>query len=160
MPSFDVVSEVDKHELRNAVDQANRDIGSRYDFKGSSAVIELQEGVLTLTADSDFQLRQMQPILYQRLAARKIDVACLDEGEVIEVGKGVRQVTKVRQGIDADLARKMIRMVKDSKVKVQAQVQGEQLRITGKKRDDLQQVIAMFRGADLGLPLQYQNFRD
>ena len=160
MPSFDVVSEVDKHELRNAVDQANRDIGSRYDFKGSSAVIELQEGVLTLTADSDFQLRQMQPILYQRLAARKIDVACLDEGEVIEVGKGVRQVTKVRQGIDADLARKMIRMVKDRKVKVQAQVQGEQLRITGKKRDDLQQVIAMFRGADLGLPLQYQNFRD
>lgn len=160
MPSFDVVSEVDKHELRNAVDQANRDIGSRYDFKGSSAVIELQEGVLTLTADSDFQLRQMQPILYQRLAARKIDVACLDEGEVVEVGKGVRQVTKVRQGIDADLARKMIRMVKDSKVKVQAQVQGEQLRITGKKRDDLQQVIAMFRGADLGLPLQYQNFRD
>lgn len=160
MPSFDVVSEVDKHELRNAVDQANRDIGSRYDFKGSSATIELQEGVLTLTADSDFQLRQMQPILYQRLAARKIDVACLDEGEVVEVGKGVRQVTKVRQGIEADLARKMIRMIKDAKLKVQAQVQGEQLRVTGKKRDDLQQVIAMLRGADLGLPLQYQNFRD
>ncbi|MDO6462314.1 YajQ family cyclic di-GMP-binding protein [Granulosicoccaceae sp. 1_MG-2023] len=160
MPSFDVVSEVDKHELRNAVDQANRDIGNRYDFKGSAASISLREDVLTLTADSDFQLRQMQPILYQRMAARNIDIACLDEGEVTPAGKGVRQITRVRQGIETDLARRMVRKIKDSRLKVQAQIQGEQLRVSGKKRDDLQQVIALLRSAELGLPLQFQNFRD
>jgi len=160
MPSFDVVSEVDQHELTNAIDQANRDIGNRYDFKGSSAQITLQDASLTLDADSEFQIRQMQPILYQKLSARKIDVACLEEGDIQEVGKGARQVSTVRQGVDKDLARKIVKMVKDTRLKVQAAIQGEQVRITGKKRDDLQAVMRMLKEAELGLPLQYQNFRD
>lgn len=160
MPSFDIVSEVDQHELVNAVDHANREIGNRFDFKGSSSKIELQDTTLTLIADSDFQIRQMQPIFYQKLAARKIDVACLEEGEIVEVGKGARQVSIVRKGIDADLARKIVKLIKGSKLKVQAAVQDEQVRVTGKKRDDLQQAMAMMRQAELGLPLQYQNFRD
>ncbi|MCB1757658.1 MAG: YajQ family cyclic di-GMP-binding protein [Gammaproteobacteria bacterium] len=160
MPSFDIVSEVDQHELVNAVDHANREIGNRFDFKGSSAKIELKDATLTLIADSEFQIRQMQPILYQKLTARKIDVACLEEGEILEVGKGARQVTLVRQGIEADLARKIVKLIKESKLKVQAAVQGEQLRVSGKKRDDLQQVMSMLKQAELGLPLQYQNFRD
>lgn len=160
MPSFDVVSEVDQHELTNAIDQANRDIGNRYDFKGSSAQITLQDASLTLDADSEFQIRQMQPILYQKLSARKIDVACLEEGDIQEVGKGARQVSTVRQGVDKDLARKIVKMVKDTRLKVQAAIQGKQVRITGKKRDDLQAVMRMLKEAELGLPLQYQNFRD
>ncbi len=160
MPSFDIVSEVDQHELVNAIDHANREIGNRFDFKGSNAKISLQEAVLTLDADSDFQIRQMQPILYQKLSARKIDVACLEEGEIVEVGKGARQISTVKQGVDKDLSRKMVKMIKETKLKVQAQVQGEQVRVTGKKRDELQQVMRMLKEADLGLPLQYQNFRD
>lgn len=160
MSSFDIVSEVDQHELVNAIDHANREIGNRFDFKGSNAKISLQEAVLTLDADSDFQIRQMQPILYQKLAARKIDVACLEEGEIVEVGKGARQISTVKQGVDKDLSRKMVKMIKETKLKVQAQVQGEQVRVTGKKRDELQQVMRMLKEADLGLPLQYQNFRD
>ena len=160
MPSFDVVSEVDKHELANAVDQANREIGNRYDFKGSSARIEVSESVLTLTADSEFQIDQMQPILYQKMSKRGIDVACLSLGDVEEVGRGARQIISVREGIDKELAKKMIRQIKDSRLKVQAAIQGEQLRVTGKKRDDLQQVIAAFKAAEYDQPLQYQNFRD
>ena len=160
MPSFDIVSEVDKHELRNAVDQANREIGTRYDFKGADAKIDIAETVLTLHAESTFQVEQMQPILYQKLSKRGIDVACLQEGEVEEVGRRARQVSSVREGVDKDMARKIVKMIKDSKIKVQAAVQGEQVRVTGKKRDDLQQVIAMLKAAELDLPLQYQNFRD
>ena len=160
MPSFDIVSEVDQHELRNAVDQANREIGNRYDFKGADAKIEIAESVLTLNAESTFQVEQMQPILYQKLSKRGIDVACLQEGEIEEVGRRARQISSVREGVDKDTARKIVRMIKDSKIKVQAAVQGEQVRVTGKKRDDLQQVIAMLKAQEMDLPLQYQNFRD
>ena len=160
MPSFDVVSEVDKHELANAVDQANREIGNRYDFKGSSARIEVSESVLTLTADSEFQIDQMQPILYQKMSKRGIDVACLSLGDVEEVGRGARQIISVREGIDKELAKKMIRQIKDSRLKVQAAIQGEQLRVTGKKRDDLQAAIALLKEGSYGVPLQFKNFRD
>ncbi len=160
MPSFDIVSEVDKHELRNAVDQANRDITARYDFKGSGAKIEVADQVLTLDAQSEFQIEQMQPILYQKMTKRGIDVACLVEGKVEEIGQRARQITSVREGIDKEIAKKIIRIIKDSKLKVQAAIQGEQVRVTGKKRDDLQQVMATLKSTDLDQPLQYQNFRD
>lgn len=160
MPSFDVVSEVDQHELSNAIDQAHREISNRFDFKGTSARVEHSDGRIVLTADSDFQIQQMHPVLYQKLTSRKIDIACLDALKVETSGKGVRQYVQVRQGIDRETAKKAVVKIKDSKLKVQAQVQGEQLRITGKKRDDLQAAMALLKDADLGLPLQYQNFRD
>ncbi len=161
MPSFDVVSEVDQHELSNAVDHTQREISTRFDFKGSSAKAELSEGkTIMLHADSDFQIQQIHPILYQKLTARKIDISCLEAGKVENSGKGVKQAVSVKQGIDKETAKKTIAKIKESKIKVQAQVQGEQLRVTGKKRDDLQQVMAMLKGEELGLPMQYQNFRD
>ena len=160
MPSFDVVSEVDQHELSNAIDQAHREISNRFDFKGTSARVEHSDGRIVLTADSDFQIQQMHPVLYQKLTSRKIDITCLDAQKVETSGKGVRQYVQVRQGIDRETAKKAVVKIKESKLKVQAQVQGEQLRITGKKRDDLQAAMALLKDADLGLPLQYQNFRD
>lgn len=160
MPSFDVVSEIDEHELNNAIDQANREIGNRFDFKGTSARVERSEFELTLFADSDFQVKQVDDVLQKKLAARGIDLGCLDMGEIVTSGKEARQTVKVRQGIDKDLARKIVKLIKDSKLKVQAQIQGEQVRVNGKKRDDLQQAIALLRGANLDLPLQYINFRD
>ena len=160
MPSFDVVSEVDHHELRNAIDQANREIGTRYDFKGSDARIELDGNDLKLEAEAEFQLQQMAPILKEKLSKRGIDVECLEFGDVVEMNRRARQPVRVREGLDSDLARKMVKLVKESRLKVQAAIQGEQLRITGKKRDDLQQVMQMLRGANLGIPLQFNNFRD
>ncbi len=161
MPSFDVVSEVDQHELSNAIDQMNREIGNRYDFKGSDAKIDFSNDALNLEAESEFQINQIEEIIYQKLAKRGIDTRCLDKGKIEERGKRAYQVIKVRQGLDSDLARKMVKMVKDMKMKVQAAVQGDQLRITGKKRDDLQQVMAMFKAAEnIDMPLQYTNFRD
>lgn len=160
MPSFDVVSEVDMHEMVNAVDQANREITNRFDFKGSDAHVEQAENVLTLHASSEFQINQMLDILYAKLAKRGVDIACMDKGKVEVAGNKARQALTVRQGIDADIARKLVKVIKDSKIKVQASIQGEQVRITGKKRDDLQEAIAMLRKADVGLPLQYTNFRD
>jgi len=160
MPSFDVVSEVDQHELANAVDQAHREISNRFDFKGTSAKVELSDGRVQLHADSDFQIQQMHPILYQKLTARKIDIACLEAGKVETSGKGVKQAIQVRQGIDKETAKKAVGKIKESKLKVQAQIQGEQLRVTGKKRDDLQSTMAMLESAELGLPMQFQNFRD
>ena len=161
MPSFDVVSEVDQHELSNAVDHTQREIGTRFDFKGTSAKAELSDGkVIMLNADSDFQIQQIHPILYQKLTARKIDIACLEAGKVENSGKGVKQAVTVKQGIDKETAKKAVAKIKESKIKVQAQVQGEQLRVTGKKRDDLQQVMALLKNAELGLPMQFQNFRD
>lgn len=160
MPTFDVVSEVDQHELANAVDQASREITNRFDFKGTSADTKLNDGALVLTADSDFQIQQMHPILYAKLTARSIDIECLDAGKVETSGKGVKQTIKVRVGIEKDIAKKAIGKIKESKLKVQAQVQGEQLRITGKKRDDLQAVMKLLENADLGVPMQFQNFRD
>ncbi|MFK7857301.1 MAG: YajQ family cyclic di-GMP-binding protein [Granulosicoccus sp.] len=161
MPSFDVVSEVDQHELSNAVDHTQREIGTRFDFKGTSAKAELSEGkIIMLHADSDFQIQQIHPILYQKLTARKIDIACLDAGKVENSGKGVKQAVTVKQGIDKETAKKAVAKIKESKIKVQAQVQGEQLRVNGKKRDDLQAVMALLKEAELGLPMQFQNFRD
>lgn len=160
MPSFDVVSEVDQHELSNAVDHTQREIGNRFDFKGTSAKVELADGTIMLFADSDFQIQQIHPVLYQKLTSRKIDIGCLEAGKVENSGKGVKQAVSVRQGIDKETAKKAVAKIKESKIKVQAQVQGEQLRVTGKKRDDLQSVMALLKGAELGLPMQYQNFRD
>jgi uncharacterized protein YajQ (UPF0234 family) len=161
MPSFDVVSEVDMVEVRNAVDQANREIGTRFDFKGSDARIEQAEAKLTIHADDEFKVGQARDILETKLAKRGVDLGSLDRGQVEKAGGDkARQEIAVRQGIDADLARRIVKRIKDAKLKVQASIQGEQVRVTGKKRDDLQEVIAMLRKEELGLPLQFTNFRD
>lgn len=160
MPSFDIVSEVDMPEVRNAVDQANREVGTRFDFKGVDATFELGESSITLTAESDFQIQQMMDILRGKLVKRSVDIKSLEEGDIQMSGKKAIQEVTIQQGIDADLGRKIVRMVKDSKIKVQTAIQGEKLRVTGKKRDDLQQVIALLKDAKLDIPLQYNNFRD
>lgn len=160
MPSFDVVSEIDKHELSNAVDQANREISARFDFKGSGAHIDQDKAVLTLHADSEFQIKQMTDILEGKLVKRGIDLVSLDRGKIEDSGIKAQQKVTVREGIDAELARKIVKLIKESKTKAQAAIQGEQVRITGKKRDDLQEVIALLRKTELGMPLQYNNFRD
>ena len=160
MPSFDIVSEVDQHEVNNAVDQANREIGARFDFKGSDAKIEYVENSLKLEAQSEFQIDQMRDILEKKIAKRGIDLAALKADKVEESGTRARQKIEVRQGIDQDSGRKIVKLIKESKIKVQASIQGDQLRVTGKKRDDLQEAIALLRKSGVGLPLQYQNFRD
>jgi uncharacterized protein YajQ (UPF0234 family) len=160
MPSFDVVSEIDHHELKNALDQANREIGTRYDFKGSNSKIDQSGSELTLEAESEFQIKQMVPILKEKMSKREIDVDCLEFADIVEMNKRARQQVSVREGLDKDLARKMVKLIKDSKIKVQAAIQGDQLRINGKKRDDLQQVMQLLREAKLGIPLQFNNFRD
>lgn len=161
MPSFDVVSQVDEHELSNAVDQANREIGNRFDFKGIDAKFELKESVITIVAESTFQLKQMLDVLRHKLTARKIDIACLVAGEPqTSLSKATQPVT-VQQGIESAMAKKIVKMIKEQKkLKVQTAIQGDQLRVTGKKRDDLQSVIAFLKEADLSVPLQYENFRD
>ena len=160
MPSFDVVSQVDLHELTNAVDQANREIANRFDFKGTDSRIERSGLLLTLEGSNEFQLKQMLDILHSKLVKRGVDIGSLEEGKVQESGSRARQDLTVRQGIDKDTARQMVKLVKESKLKVQAAVQGEQIRVTGKKRDELQRVIALLREASFELPLQYLNFRD
>ena len=160
MPSFDVVSEVDIQEVRNAVDQANREVGTRFDFKGVEASFELKESSVLLSAEQEFQLGQMMDILRQKLVKRGVDIDCLDVAEPEVSLNASRQTVTIRQGIESDLAKKMAKAIKASKIKVQAQIQGEQLRVTGKKRDDLQQVIALLKQGDYQLPLQFQNFRD
>lgn len=161
MPAFDIVSEVDQHELTNAVDQANRELANRFDFRGSDAKVEQASKVLTLFADSDFQLDQLQDILRLKLVKRKVEVSCLEIKDPVGQGKMRKQDVIVREGIDKDLSRKIVKLVKESKIKVQVAVQGESVRVTGKKRDDLQQVMALLRGNDsLEMPLQFNNFRD
>lgn len=160
MPSFDVVSEVDMHEVDNALDQANREVGTRYDFKGSDALYERVEDVVTLKAQNEFQLSQMVEILYQKMAKRGIDLASLEADKPESIGQRAQQKIKIRRGIDADTARKIVKLTKESKLKLQASIAGDQVRVSGKKRDDLQEAIALLRGAGLGLPLQFQNFRD
>jgi len=160
MPSFDVVSDFDSHEANNGVDQANREVTTRFDFKGTGSKYELEESVISLTTQSDFQLKQMLDILHQKLSKRGIDIGCLDEQEPEFSGSEARQKVIMRRGIDTDRARKLVKQIKAAKLKVQAAIQGDQLRISGKKRDDLQAVIAMLKDADIGLPLQYENFRD
>ncbi|MCZ4329620.1 YajQ family cyclic di-GMP-binding protein [Castellaniella denitrificans] len=160
MPSFDVVSEVDKHELTNAVDQANRELATRFDFKGTDANFELEGYVVTQVAPSAFQLKQMIDILRGRLSARGIDVRCMDVAEPLENLGGARQKITIRQGIEQAVAKKLIAAVKQAKIKVETQINGDKLRVSGKKRDDLQEVIALLRKTDVELPLQFQNFRD
>jgi uncharacterized protein YajQ (UPF0234 family) len=160
MPSFDVVSDFDAHEAANAVDQANREVNTRFDFKGTGSKYELDKEVITLTSQSDFQLQQMLDILRQKLAKRGIDLGCLDEQEPEITGSGARQNVILRRGIDSELARKLVKTVKNSKIKVQAAIQGDKLRISGKKRDDLQATIRLLKDTDVDLPLQYENFRD
>ncbi len=160
MPSFDIVSEINHHELTNAVDQAKKEVSTRYDFKGTDSSFELKENIITIHSDSDFQVNQMFDVLQSKLVKRGIDLAFLEKGKITESGKGARQDITVKEGIDKETAKKMVKLVKDKKMKVQAAIQGEKVRITGKKRDDLQQVISVFKNAGLGIPLQYENFRD
>lgn len=160
MPSFDIVSEVDMHEVTNAVDQANREVGTRFDFKGSNASFERNENIITMKAQSEFQLKQMLDILQTKLHKRGVDITCIEQADPEMVGKEAKQNLTLRQGIDADIARKMVKIIKGSKIKVQAAIQGEKIRVTGKKRDDLQAIISLIKESELGLPLQYENFRD
>jgi len=160
MPSFDIVSEVDHHELANAVDQANREVTTRFDFKGTDSSFALNENQITLRTESEFQLGQMLDILYSKLSKRGID---LDGVEADEPEIGAKTATRnvtVREGIDTEMAKNIVKRVKQSKIKVQASIQGDQVRVTGKKRDDLQAVMALLREAELGLPLQFKNLRD
>ena len=160
MPSFDIVSEVDSHELTNAVDQANRELGTRFDFKGVDAKFVLEDQTITQSAPSDFQLKQMNDILRARLIARGIDVRCLEFGDVETNLAGTRQKITVKQGIERELAKKIQASIKDAKLKVDSQINGDKLRVTGKKRDDLQTAIALLRGVEFERPLQFENFRD
>jgi uncharacterized protein YajQ (UPF0234 family) len=160
MPSFDAISEVNRHELSNAVDQANREVSTRFDFKGSDSRLELASQVITLHTQSQFQLQQMYDILCNKLVKRGVDIVCLESAEPVVHLKTATQAITVREGIAMETARKMVRVLKDSKIKVQAQIQGEQLRVTGKKRDDLQTAIALLKATDFEIPLQFTNFRD
>ena len=160
MPSFDVVSEVDKHELSNAVDQANRELATRFDFKGTDAKFELDDSVITQVAPSAFQLKQMIEILRGRLSARGIDVRCMDVADPLENLGGARQKITIKQGIEQAVSKKLIAAIKTAKLKVETQINGEKLRVTGKKRDDLQTAIALLKKTDVELPLQFDNFRD
>lgn len=160
MPSFDIVSEVDQHELSNAIDQANREVATRFDFKGSGACFEQDENRITMKAQTEFQLQQMVDMLYGKLAKRGIDLAAMEVGDADIQARTATQPITVREGIDAALAKQIVKRIKESKLKVQASIQGDQVRVVGKKRDDLQAVMALLREAELEMPLQYQNFRD
>ena len=161
MPSFDVVCEADMVEVKNAVEQSNKEITTRFDFKGSSANVEQKDKELTLLADSDFQLGQVKDVLINKMAKRKVDVRFLDEGKVEKIGGDkVKQVIKVRNGIETEDAKKITKLIKESKMKVQASIQGESVRVTGAKRDDLQAAMALIRKEVADLPLTFDNFRD
>jgi cyclic-di-GMP-binding protein len=160
MPSFDIVSEVDIQEVRNAVDQASRELSTRFDFKNVEASFELADEQIKLEAREEFQLEQMVQILKDKLIKREVDVRVLDEGKIEAAGKQKRQQFSLKQGIDRDAAREIVKLIKDAKLKVQAQIQGDQVRVTGKKRDDLQAAMAALRGAELDVPLSFKNFRD
>ena len=160
MPSFDVVSDFDTHEASNGVDQANREVSTRFDFKGTGSKYELDGQVIALTTQSDFQLKQMLDILRQKLGKQGIDIGCLEEQDPEFSGNEARQKVLMRKGIETDLARKLVKQIKGSKIKVQTAIQGDKLRVSGKKRDDLQSVIGMLKDTDVSLPLQYENFRD
>ena len=160
MPSFDVVSKVDKHELQNAVDQANREIDNRFDFKGSDSKFELKDMLITMHSGAEFQLQQMSDVLSNKLVKRGIELGYLEFGDVVEQNMRAEQKITVKEGIEKEIATKLIKHIKDAKLKVQAQIQGDELRITGKKRDDLQQTIALLKDGNFKTPLQVVNFRD
>jgi|SRR5579883_2534424 len=160
MPSFDVVSKTDSHEVTNAVDQGNRELSTRFDFRGTNAKIELTKNTITLIAPTDFQLKQVDEILRGKFAKRNVDIRALNYKDPEIKLNEARQVIEVKQGIETEQAKKIVKLIKDTGIKVQAAIQGEQVRVTGKKRDDLQAVIAHLREAKLDLPLQFENFRD
>ncbi len=160
MPSFDVVSQVNMHEVTNAVDQASREITNRFDFKGTNSRFDREEGVITMHAPSDFQLKQMLDVLQGRLAKRQVDLTCLQIDEPRESGKEMQQVVTVRQGIEPPLARDIVKKIKDSKMKVQAAIQGDKVRVSGKNKDDLQKAIALLKENKWDMPLQFDNYRD
>ncbi|MFL9810249.1 YajQ family cyclic di-GMP-binding protein [Stutzerimonas stutzeri] len=159
MPSFDVVSELDKHEVTNAIDNAIKELDRRYDLRGKGS-FEQKDLTVQLTAEAEFQLEQMLEILKLSLVKRKIDIRCLEVKDAYASGKTMKQEAVLREGIDKELAKKIVAHIKDAKLKVQAAIQGEQVRVTGKKRDDLQEAIALLRGHEFGMPLQFNNFRD
>ena len=160
MPSFDIVSEVDMHEVTNAVDQTNREISNRFDFKGTSAKVEQTDTGLVLESENDFQIRQMLDILHKKISKRGIDVAALSAGDIVtSLNKATMAIT-IRQGIDQDSAKKIVKLIKGTKLKVQGSIQGDKVRVNGKKRDDLQETISMLKESGMDLPLQYINFRD
>ena len=161
MPSFDVVSEADMIEVKNAVEQSNKEISTRFDFKGSDARVEQKENELTAYADSDFQLQQVRDVLTNKLAKRKVDVRFLEDGDIKKIGGDkLKQLIKIKNGIETEDAKKIVRVIKDSKMKVQASIQGESVRVTGAKRDDLQAAMAMLRKDVPDMPLEFNNFRD
>jgi uncharacterized protein YajQ (UPF0234 family) len=160
MPSFDVVSQVNMHEVTNAVDQANREVTNRFDFKGTNSRFERRESEITMHAPSEFQLKQMFDVLTAKLARRHVDLACLQVGEIQESGKEARQTVTVRQGIDGTLARQIVKTIKNTKLKVQSAIQGDKVRVSGKKKDDLQEVIALLKEGKWDMPLQFENYRD
>jgi len=161
MPSFDIVSEVNEVEVRNAVEQTNKEVGTRFDFKGSDARVEQAGKVLTLFADNEFQLGQVKEVLLGKMAKRSVDIRCLDENDPEKIsGNKVKQSVTVKTGVDSDLAKKIVKLVKDSKLKVQASIQGDAVRVSGAKRDILQDAIALVRKSIDEFPLQFQNFRD
>ena len=161
MPSFDTVCEPNMVEVKNAVDNAAKEIGTRFDFKGTSAAIEVKDKEITLTGDADFQLQQVEDILTAKLAKRSVDVRFLDKGDIQKAGGDkVKQIIKVRSGIESEAAKKLQRLIKDSKLKVQAAIQGDAVRVTGAKRDDLQSAMALIRKDMADLPLSFNNFRD
>ena len=160
MPTFDIVSEIDMHEANNAVDQANREVSTRFDFKGSNARYDQNNEVVTLHAEVEFQLQQMLDILQTKLTKRGVDIACMDISDAQSTGRTAQQIVTLKQGLETPLAKKIVKLIKDRKMKVQASIQGEKVRVTGKKRDDLQQVIQMLKEEKLEMPLQFNNFRD
>ena len=161
MPSFDIVSEVDKQEVRNAIDQTNKEVSTRFDFKGSDARVEQADYTLTVFADDEFKLSQVLDILMGKLAKRYVDVRCLDKGEPEKIsGNKVKQQVTVKTGVESELAKKIIRLIKDSKLKVQGSIQGEAVRVSGAKRDTLQEAIQLIKKSITEFPLQFQNFRE
>jgi len=160
MPSFDIISEFDNHEVKNAIDQANKEVTTRFDFKGTNSTFELTEDKLVMVSESTFQLQQMFSVVCSKLSRRGIDVGCMEVGDAKGSGKMMRQEITLKQGLDSLFAKKIVKLIKDKKLKVQAAIQGDKVRVTGKNRDDLQEVIQMLRNEKLEMPLQYDNFRD
>lgn len=161
MPSFDIVSEVDKQEVKNAVEQTNKEVTTRFDFKGSDSRVEQAEFVLTVFADDDFKLSQVRDILEGKLVKRGVDIKCLEVGDAEKIsGNKVKQLVTVKVGVEQELSKKIVKIIKDSKLKTQASIQGEVVRVTGAKKDMLQDAIALIRQSNLGFPLQFKNFRD
>lgn len=160
MPSFDIVSEVSMNEMQNAVDNANRELQTRFDFRGVEASFEFTKESIKMAADAEFQLKQMEDILRDKVLKRNIDASSLDFGDVVHSGRRYSQEVKIKEGIETEMTKKLVKLIKEAKLKVQAAIQGDEVRVTGKKRDDLQEAIALIRGADLGQPFQFTNFRD